>query len=92
MARTTDPDEMDMPCPCTHCGDWFDLQEGMRSEKWYPGTVFCETCAQEEETEIELDEEIEELKLELEEAEHSLEEAQQTIDRTNKRLRELNAK
>lgn len=89
MARTTDPDEMDMPCSCNHCGNWFDLQDGQRSEKWNTGTVICETCAQEEETEIELDEEIEDLKEELEEAKDAVDEATQAIYRIQKRLNEL---
>lgn len=89
MALTIDPDEMDMPCPCTNCGDYFDLHDGQGSEKWYPGTVLCSTCAQQEETEIETDEEIEDLKVELEEANWSLNDAQQTITRIEKRLREL---
>lgn len=92
MALTKDPDEMDMPCPCTRCDEWFDLHDGVSSEKWYPGTVICATCGQEEEEEVELDEEIEELQSELEEAKYAVEEGTQTIYRVQKRLQELGVK
>ena len=55
-------EEMEMPCPCSKCGKLFDLNDGVRSEKWYPNTVICEPCGNEEEKEIERDNEIEELK------------------------------
>lgn len=48
---------MEQPCPCTHCGEWFDLEDGYGSDKWYPNTVICEDCHQKEELEIETDEE-----------------------------------
>ncbi len=39
--------EMEMPCPCEDCGDWFDLNDG------YPkrGTnrIICQDCHQREE-------------------------------------------
>ena len=80
---------MEMPCICQYCNDIFDLHDGQRSEKWNTGTVICETCAQEEETEIELDEEIEDLEIELEEAKDAVDEATQDIYRIQKRLNEL---
>jgi hypothetical protein len=48
--------EMDMPTPCEHCGDVFDLNDGCGSDKWYPNIVICEKCHDEEEKEIEEDE------------------------------------
>jgi uncharacterized Zn finger protein (UPF0148 family) len=89
MALTKDPDEMDMPCPCTHCGEWFDLHDGCSSEEWYPGTVICAACGQEEEEEFEKNERIEELREELAEAKWALQDAQETIVRTEKELKEL---
>ena len=55
-------EEMEMPTPCQRCGNWFDLNDGYRSDKWYPNTVICKTCHEEEEKEIEMDEEIQDLK------------------------------
>ena len=37
-----DDDEMDMPTPCQKCGNLFDLNDGVGSEKWFPNTVICE--------------------------------------------------
>lgn len=65
-------EEMDMPCPCSHCSKWFDLHDGEGSDKWYPGVVICKACHQEEEAEIEQDEEIDQLREDIEEAESTL--------------------
>lgn len=51
-------DEMEMPTPCRSCGEWFDLNDGYGSEKWYPNTVICKTCREEEEREIEREDHI----------------------------------
>lgn len=67
-------EEMDMPTPCQHCGEWFDLNDGCGSEKWYPGTVICVGCREKEKEEIERDEEIEEIKTLLSEAEFDVKE------------------
>lgn len=55
-------EEMEMPCPCDKCGEWFDLLDGVSSKKWYPNTVICDSCGAEERAEIEKDEEVEDLK------------------------------
>lgn len=68
-------EEMEMPTPCQHCGEWFDLHDGCGSEKWYPGTVICETCSNEEDEEIMVDNEVEQLSQDIEEAEFTLKEA-----------------
>lgn len=75
-------EEMDAPCPCQKCGNWFDQSDGTTSRKWYPNTIICESCGKEEEQEIETDEEIEELKTMIADAEW-------TIKDSNKRLKEL---
>ena len=80
-----DSEEMECPCPCQQCGDWFDLHDGYGSEKWFPNTVICEPCFREEEKEIERDEEIKELK-------DSIEDAEVTIRESKARLKELGVK
>ena len=45
--------DFEMPTPCQHCGEIFDLNDGFGSEKWYPNTVICEECYRKEEAEIE---------------------------------------
>ena len=47
--------DFEMPTPCQHCGEIFDLNDGFGSEKWYPNTVICEECHRKEEAEIEED-------------------------------------
>ena len=59
---------MEMPTPCQHCGEWFDLNDGYCSEKWHPNTTICEACHSEEQLEIEKDEEIQEWIEQIEEA------------------------
>ena len=65
-------EEMEMPTPCVHCGEWFDLNDGYGSDKWHPNTTICAKCHEEEEKEIEKDEEIEDCKDNLADAEASL--------------------
>lgn len=67
-----DDDEMDMPTPCMKCGKIFDLNDGVGSEKWFPNTVICEKCGNEEEAEIERDEEIKEMKDGLSDAKYNV--------------------
>lgn len=76
--------EMEMPCPCQNCNEWFDLMDGRGSKKWYPDTVICESCHRQEEEEIERDEEIEGLKEQIEDAES-------TLKYCRNRLKELGA-
>lgn len=47
MARTTDPDEMDMPCACDICGDCFDLHDGNPSSDRTDNTIYCPNCVKE---------------------------------------------
>ena len=75
-------EEFDMPVPCEKCGEWFDLNDGYGSEKWFPNIVICRKCHKEEEKEIERDEEIEELKNEISDAEY-------TLKRCRERLKEI---
>ncbi len=75
-------DEMDMPCPCEVCGEWFDLQEGSTSPR-KPNIVICESCADKQQEEIDREEEIEDLR-------NTIEDAAITIREAVKRLKELN--
>lgn len=68
-------EEMEMPCPCQKCGEWFDLVDGYGSKKWFPKIVICERCHDEEEKEIEREEEIRDLKSQIDEAEFTIKEA-----------------
>lgn len=77
------PDEMEMPCPCQKCGEWFDLQEGRPSNKWFPNTVICAACEKVEAQEIERDEEIEEMTEQLQNAIYDLKEAQKRLTKVN---------
>ena len=73
-------EEMEMPCPCQHCKELFDLNEGHGSEKWYKNTVICASCAELEEKEIEADDEMEDLLSTISEAEFTLKEAKQRLE------------
>lgn len=65
----------DMPTPCQKCGEIFDLNDGHGSIKWFPNTVICEKCADEEQIEIETDEEIQDLKNAIDDAEITIKDA-----------------
>lgn len=82
MAHETPDHNMEMPTRCQKCGGWFDLNDGVGSTKWYPNTVICEECGEEEDKEIEQDERVEELKSEITDLEWN-------IDDDKKRLEEL---
>ena len=74
--------EMEMPTPCQKCGEIFDLNDGISSEKWYIDTVICESCGRIEADEMEKDEEIQDLKA-------GIEDAVFTIKENHARLKEL---
>lgn len=82
MAYETPDHNMEMPCQCQKCNGWFDLHDGVGSDKWVPNTVICEDCANIEQKEIEIEDEIEDLKNEIEDAEY-------TISSGNARMAEL---
>lgn len=65
MALTKDPNEMDMPCPCS-CGEWFDLLDGHRNLNPYsaqPDRVICPDCHLEQ---LKIQNEIDRLESEIE--------------------------
>lgn len=47
-----DSEEMEMPCPCAHCDEWFDLHDGRASKLWDPGIVICRECSNDEREEM----------------------------------------
>lgn len=71
--------EMEMPTPCQHCGEIFDLNDGYGSEKWYPNTIICDACHDKEQLEIERDEEIEDLKNQISDAEITIKDAKERL-------------
>lgn len=77
------PDEMEMPCPCQKCGEWFDLNDGSTSKLWFPDTVICASCGNLEDLEIERDIEIEEMTEQLQNAIYDLKEAQKRLTKVN---------
>jgi hypothetical protein len=74
--------EMEMPTPCQKCNDWFDLNDGYGSAKWFPDSTICKKCHDEEYKEVERDEEIEELQ-------NLIDDAEITIRDSRNRLSEL---
>lgn len=72
--------DFEMPTPCQHCGDIFDLHDGVGSESWYPGTVICEACARIEEREMEILEDIEMCELEIEDAKWQIKHSEKELD------------
>jgi hypothetical protein len=75
-------DKMEMPTPCQHCGEWFDLNDGCHSVKWYPNTIICEKCGDKEEKIIELEDELEDIKI-------NYENAKWDVDHYGKRIKEI---
>jgi len=64
--------DFEMPTPCQHCGEIFDLNDGFGSEKWYPNIVICEECYRKEEEEIEEDDRWEDINNEISNALYGL--------------------
>ena len=89
MAYETPDHNMEMPTPCQKCGGWFDLNDGYGSEKWFPNTVICEDCYNEEEKEIRLDEQMEEVTDRISELEWDIEENTKELNRLKEELKTL---
>lgn len=89
MAYDEPHDGMEMPVPCQKCHAWFDLNDGVGSEKWFPNTVICEDCGRIEEKEIEIEEEIEDLKSEIEDAEYTIKTGKERMAELEKKLQEI---
>ena len=76
-------EEMDMPTPCQHCGELFDLNDGGTSENWYPNTIICEKCSTQEDKEIEEDERWETINNEISNVLYDLEDEEKLKSRLN---------
>ena len=48
MRRKYDEFSMEMPTTCDRCDCIFDLEDGYESKLWYPGTIICPTCHNDE--------------------------------------------
>lgn len=72
-------EELEMPTPCQKCGQIFDLNDGTASVKWFPNTIICEKCGDEEEKEVERDEEIDDLKSQIDDANYTIREARRRL-------------
>lgn len=71
--------DMEMPTLCQRCNKWFDLNDGLTSEKWFHNTVICKSCGKIEDKEIEVDEEIEELEIQLSDAKWTVENCEERL-------------
>lgn len=80
---------MEMPTLCQRCGEWFDLNDGYGSKKWYPGIIICESCHHIEEKEIELEEDIEETEELIEDAKHTIRYYTPALEKMKQKLKEL---
>jgi|SRR5882762_2759228 len=72
-------EEMEMPVPCQKCGEWFDLNDGYGSKKWFPNIVICASCFDDEQKELDLEDEIYNLKNEISELEDAIDEQNSII-------------
>ena len=89
MAFETPDHNMEMPCQCQKCKGWFDLHDGVGSEKWAPGAIICEDCEAIERKEIEIEEEIEELKSEIEDAEYIISSGNARMAELERQLKDI---
>jgi hypothetical protein len=81
-------ENFEMPTPCIHCGEIFDLNDGYASEKWHKDIIICRECHQKEEQEIENDERWETINAEVSNAMYELKEegAWQKLTKENREL------
>jgi uncharacterized coiled-coil protein SlyX len=84
--------QMEMPTPCQNCGEWFDLNDGVSSDKWYPGTVICERCGDIEEQELEIEESIEECENNIADAQFTLGEEKPRLEKLKEKLQQIQDK
>ncbi len=84
-----DEEDIEMPTPCQHCGEIFDLNDGGASVKWYPNTVICSNCSKKEDIELEIENEIEDLENALADAEYTIKDSQERLSELRIKLSEL---
>jgi len=73
-------EELEMPTPCQNCGKWFDLNDGLGSEKWFPNTIICEQCSEAESKEISRDNEIQECIEQIDDAVETIKDARTRLE------------
>lgn len=83
---------MEMPTPCEHCGEWFDLNDGYQSDKWHPDTIICSGCGYKEEKEIEEDEYWENTNIEISNALYGINEKENAWSKLDKENQEVISK
>lgn len=74
-----DFDEDAMPCLCTVCNGWFDLNDGAANPR-KDNEIICEGCADDIQKEVDKEEEIEDLLTEISDAEDTISEAKKRLD------------
>jgi hypothetical protein len=77
-------DEDAMPCICSVCNGWFDLDDGSANPR-KDNEIICEGCADDIQKEVDIEEEIEELETEISDA-------NDTIKHCTERLEQLKLK
>lgn len=65
-------ENIEMPTPCVHCGELFELHDGYESKKWHLNITICKNCQGEEMKEIAIEEEIEDLVANISHAEDNI--------------------
>lgn len=80
---------MEMPVPCQKCGEWFELHKGRGSRRWYPNTVICSDCGEEEQEEIERENEIRDLEDMISDAHVDIETCENEISHQQDLISEL---
>lgn len=85
-------EEMEMPTPCQKCGEWFELNDGAASEKWFPRTIICPECGEKEQNIIEVEQDISDMQDEIDQAQDSITEATETISENTGKILELKEK
>ena len=80
---------MEMPTPCEHCGDVFDLNDGYASEKWHEDIIICKSCSEKESEEIEDDDRWETINIDLTNALYGLNKEENLLNRIDKENIEL---
>jgi hypothetical protein len=89
MAYEEPDNNMEMPTPCQKCGGWFDLLDGVGSDKWFPNTVICNECGHIEQKEIERDDRIKELQDQISELEWTINDEKRELEQLKEELENL---
>lgn len=72
-------DEGAMPCICSICNGWFDLNDGSSNPR-KENEVICEGCADDIQKELDIEEEIEDLTIQISDAEDTIKCCKKRLD------------